>query len=338
MQARAPPNSRSSPVNQALPLGFHAGFLRAAGFVLLASDSDPQGASRCWPCSGAASRVVTSGLPGEFRAPRCCLRHSAGRPSGRTSRRPPACYAREELEKRCVENGLDPDDVLLSLRESPYITQLLAIAEDAREEGQPHTWRCRLRQEAGAPPLPDWWAVSGGPLVYLTFGTVAPTIGFYPQLYLDVLSGLADLKARVLVTVGRSVDPAVLGALPAPVRVERWVEQERVMPYTTAMIGHCGFGTTLKVLTSAVPQVVIPLFADPSTGRLSAKSWLSRSAAPWTPISAYTSSRSSSNRRFARCRPRSTHATASASSQIALRCRAPTRSNKAQPPYACERS
>ena len=171
-------------------------------------------------------------------------------------------YAREELEKRCVENGLDPDDVLLSLRVSPYITQLPAIAEDAREEGQPHTWRYRLQQDAGAPPLPDWWAVSGGPLVYLTFGTVAPTIGFYPQLYLDVLSGLADLKARVLVTVSRSVDPAVLGALPAHVHVERWVEQERVMPYTTAMIGHGGFGTTLKALTSAVPQVVIPLFAD----------------------------------------------------------------------------
>lgn len=36
MQARAPPNSRSSPINQALPIGFHAGFLGAAGFVLLA--------------------------------------------------------------------------------------------------------------------------------------------------------------------------------------------------------------------------------------------------------------------------------------------------------------
>ena len=63
-----------------------------------ASDSDPQGASRCWPCSGAASRVVTSGLPGEFRAPRCCLRHSAGRP-GRTSARCPAAWRLSSLRR-----------------------------------------------------------------------------------------------------------------------------------------------------------------------------------------------------------------------------------------------
>ena len=100
------------------------------------------------------------------------------------------------------------------------------------------------------------------PLVYLSFGSVAATIGYFPGLYRAVIDALADLPIRLLVTVGDAADPAELGPLPAHVRVERWIPQAEVFTEADAMVGHGGFGTTLGALLAGVPQVVVPLFAD----------------------------------------------------------------------------
>ena len=100
------------------------------------------------------------------------------------------------------------------------------------------------------------------PLVYLSFGSVAATIGYFPGLYRDVIDALADLPIRLLVTVGEAADPAALGPLPAHVRAERWIPQAEVFTEADAMVGHGGFGTTMGALLAGVPQVVVPLFAD----------------------------------------------------------------------------
>ena len=111
--------------------------------------------------------------------------------------------------------------------------------------------RCGRCARAGTPPL-----------VYLSFGSVAATIGYFPGLYRDVIDALADLPIRLLVTVGEAADPAELGPLPAHVRAERWIPQAEVFTEADAMVGHGGFGTTMGALLAGVPQVVVPLFAD----------------------------------------------------------------------------
>jgi MGT family glycosyltransferase len=98
--------------------------------------------------------------------------------------------------------------------------------------------------------------------VYLSFGAAAPTLGFYPGLYRAAIDALAELDVRLLVTVGTAGDLADLGALPARVRVERWVPQRDVMPHARAMIGHGGSGSTCTALSAGVPLVLLPLFAD----------------------------------------------------------------------------
>ena len=96
----------------------------------------------------------------------------------------------------------------------------------------------------------------------MSFGTVVPTDGHYPGLYRAVIDALAEVRARVLVTVGRHADPAELGPLPANVHVERWVAQASVMPHAAAMVAHGGAGTTLAALAAGVPLVLLPLSAD----------------------------------------------------------------------------
>jgi UDP:flavonoid glycosyltransferase YjiC (YdhE family) len=113
-----------------------------------------------------------------------------------------------------------------------------------------------------AVPLPDWWSRENDrPLVYATFGSVAAGIGLFPGFYARVVEQLAEVPARVLLTIGESGDPDALGALPPHVHVERWWPQSEVMPHAAVVVGHGGFGTTQTALAAAVPQVVLPLFS-----------------------------------------------------------------------------
>lgn len=108
--------------------------------------------------------------------------------------------------------------------------------------------------------LPDWGDPEA-PLVYVTFGSVTGSLPPFAGVFREALDALADVEARVLMTVGRKIDPATLGPLPPNAQVEQWCPQDAVLQHTAAMLGHGGFGTTMGALAAAVPQVVVPLFA-----------------------------------------------------------------------------
>lgn len=69
----------------------------------------------------------------------------------------------------------------------------------------------------------------------------------------------------MLLTIGRDLDPAVLGEVPETVHVERWVDQADVLAVADAVISHGGSGTVLGTLAAGLPHVVLPLFADQGT-------------------------------------------------------------------------
>jgi UDP:flavonoid glycosyltransferase YjiC (YdhE family) len=147
---------------------------------------------------------------------------------------------------------------------APRVCLVPEILEDPKETGSHRTLRFRDdSQAATGDPLPDWWGTAAsGPLVYVTFGSVAADVGLFPEFYKQILAALADVPVRVLVTVGRAADPQLLEPLPANAHVERWWPQQHVMRHAAAMVGHGGFGTTLAGLVAGVPMVVMPLFAD----------------------------------------------------------------------------
>lgn len=114
------------------------------------------------------------------------------------------------------------------------------------------------RLQAGAVPWPN----GPGPRLYVTFGSRAGSMPGARQAFETVLAAVSALDARILVTVGREVDPSALGPVPPNVTVATWVDQELVLAGCEAVICHGGSGTTYGALARGVPVGFLPLFAD----------------------------------------------------------------------------
>ena len=121
-----------------------------------------------------------------------------------------------------------------------------------------HRYRDPPALEPDTTPLPE----GDAPLVYVTLGTVAASLGAWPGTYRAILDGLEDLHVRVLVTTGSQVDPSDLGPLPTGVTVTRFAPQDAVLAHAAVMVAHGGFGTVLGGLRAGVPMALAPLFAD----------------------------------------------------------------------------
>lgn len=143
-------------------------------------------------------------------------------------------------------------------RATPYLTRFPVELDPS-----PFPETIRFHHEPSSPPaLPDWWDGDQSPLVYLTFGTVLGHMTIAADVYGTALRAVEGLGVRVLLTVGRRFDPAVLDPLPTGVRAERWVDQAQVLPAAHLVVCHGGSGTVYGALASGVPVVVVPVFAD----------------------------------------------------------------------------
>lgn len=141
---------------------------------------------------------------------------------------------------------------------APYLTRFPASMDPS-----PFAVTVRFREPLpAARPLPDWWTASRDPLVYLTFGTVFGYLADAANAYRTVIRAFADLPVRVLLTVGRHLDPGTLGAFPANVHVEPWVEQADALAAADLAVCHGGSGTAFGALAAGRPLVVLPAFAD----------------------------------------------------------------------------
>ncbi len=136
----------------------------------------------------------------------------------------------------------------------PFLTLFPASLEDPSVTGFART--ARFRDPSWAPSRAD------GPLVYVTFGSVAGGLPMAAGVYAAALAAVADLDMPVLLSVGRDADPASFGPVPAHVRIEQWVDQPAVLASASAVVCHGGGGSTLGALAAGVPLVVVPLFAE----------------------------------------------------------------------------
>jgi UDP:flavonoid glycosyltransferase YjiC (YdhE family) len=118
--------------------------------------------------------------------------------------------------------------------------------------------------EAGATAAaPSWIAEldrSADPVVYFTLGTIFNLES--GDLFTRMLDGLRELPARIVVTVGKELDPARFGPQPANVRIERFVPQAALLPRCDLAISHGGSGSVTGAMAFGVPQIVIPMGAD----------------------------------------------------------------------------
>jgi UDP:flavonoid glycosyltransferase YjiC (YdhE family) len=165
------------------------------------------------------------------------------------------------LDRHRARLGLRRDPLSHRIDASPYLTVIPAAMEEPDDVGPPHALRFRESTPVGG-PQPDWWGGDERPLVYVTYGSVRPTLPLFAELFRATVAALAELPARVLFTFGTEVEPDDLGRTPANVRAERWVPQALVMPHAAAVVGHGGAGTTRMALAAGVPAVIVPAFAD----------------------------------------------------------------------------
>ena len=87
----------------------------------------------------------------------------------------------EALDEVRAEIGLDPDPQLERLAATPCFSLIPQALEDPETAGIDRILRFRAAEPHEPRPLPDWWRNDDWPLVYLTFGTVVPTIGYLPE-------------------------------------------------------------------------------------------------------------------------------------------------------------
>jgi UDP:flavonoid glycosyltransferase YjiC (YdhE family) len=174
-------------------------------------------------------------------------------------------YAAEPVDDLRRELGLPADPEGELLRRSPYLTSVPPPLDDPAVE-QPHTLRFRDPAVDGPAPAaepPGRWPDADGPLVYVSFGSVAGGMEMTAHVYAMAVEAVAALPIRVLLTLGqRDGDPTSLGQLPPNVHVEAWVSPADVLGHADAVVSHGGPGTTFGALAAGLPVVAVPLFAD----------------------------------------------------------------------------
>lgn len=185
------------------------------------------------------------------------------------------CIGMHEVVTRFAETVLDPldelgrlagvaDGRLATAMSAETVVSLVPALLDhptGVAPGEDTFQRFHERVGATTETRPDEWGDPDLPLVYVTFGSVAGSIPPFAGVFREALDALAGLDARVLMTVGRTVDPDGLGPLPENAHVVQWLPQNDVLAHASAVVGHGGFGTTMGALAGGVPQVVTPLFS-----------------------------------------------------------------------------
>ena len=169
----------------------------------------------------------------------------------------------EPLDALRAEHGLPPDPGLAMLARDLVLSPFPPSFRDPAFPLPPNT--LSIRPSAVDPAATDValpWPPnrSDVPTVYFTLGTVFNRES--GDLFARVLAGLRDLPINVVVTVGRHLDPDVVGPQPENVHVERYISQSALLPHCDLVLNHGGSGSVIGSLGHGVPLVVLPMGAD----------------------------------------------------------------------------
>ena len=119
-----------------------------------------------------------------------------------------------------------------------------------------------LPADGASDGLPAWIDTIGSrPLVYVSLGTVfSGRRG--PEIFSKLLTGLRDVDAEIVLTVGNDLDPASFGPQPEHIHLERYLPLQALLPHCSLVIFHGGSGTLAHVVANGLPMVILPLGAD----------------------------------------------------------------------------
>ncbi|MBA2809835.1 macrolide-inactivating glycosyltransferase [Streptomyces sp. KM273126] len=107
----------------------------------------------------------------------------------------------------------------------------------------------------------DWQRPAGAEKVLLV--SLGSAFTKQPAFYRECVAAFGDLPGwHMVLQVGRHVDPAALGPVPANVEVRDWVPQLAVLRQADAFITHAGAGGSQEGLATGTPMVAVPQAVD----------------------------------------------------------------------------
>ena len=170
---------------------------------------------------------------------------------------------REPLNALRNEHGLPSDPELTMLQRHLIIYPFPPSFRDPANPLPPnaHAIRAVAAEGAGNRDDASWLAGRGvRPIVYFTLGTIFNLES--GDLFERVLAGLRELPMDVVVTVGRELDPQVLGLQPSNVHVRSYIPQSLLLPHCELVVSHAGSGSVVGALAYGLPMVLLPIGAD----------------------------------------------------------------------------
>jgi MGT family glycosyltransferase len=176
-------------------------------------------------------------------------------------RRHLAEHAGDALQALRRSQGLPPDASLASIHRGPVLVPAPPSYVDPAlpVPSQVSFVQPMVHDTAGGERLPAWISDLGElPVVSVTLGNVVNR----EQRFRPFLDALVDEPIDLVVTVGRAVDPAAFGSLPANVHVERYIPQSLLFEHVDGVVCHGGFNTVIGALRRGLPLVVTPITAD----------------------------------------------------------------------------
>ncbi len=109
-------------------------------------------------------------------------------------------------------------------------------------------------------PVPfPFEALDGRPLVYASMGTLQNRMLWVFRAIAEACDGL---DVQLVISLGGSADPEVLGKLPGDPLVVRAAPQLELLDRAALTITHAGMNTAMESLARGVPMVAIPITND----------------------------------------------------------------------------
>lgn len=108
------------------------------------------------------------------------------------------------------------------------------------------------------PWQPPWPADITDPIVLVAFSSTYQNQGPLLQRVVEAISGLHDWG---IVTLGQALDTNEVRPT-SNVSVVRSAPHAAILPSASAVVTHCGHGSTMRALTAGLPMVCIPMGRD----------------------------------------------------------------------------
>lgn len=110
-------------------------------------------------------------------------------------------------------------------------------------------------------PEGEWRRPAGaGKVVLVSLGSAFTK---RPGFYRECVRAFGDLPGwHLVLQIGRHVDPAELGDVPAAVDVRTWVPQSAILEQADLFVTHAGAGGSQEGLATATPMIAVPQAVD----------------------------------------------------------------------------